>query len=110
MEKRFRDYIRHFEKLDFDVLSEEEVDQEKEEIGLHVDILQHEMLRKIIVTMGIFVCACVIFAAGIIANVLFVDIIGIAIFIGGIVMAFSYKESKDVMGKLCVFVDKLTML
>lgn len=110
MEKRFRDYIRHFEKLDFDVLSEEEVEQEKEEIGLHVDILQHEMLRKLVVTMGIFICACIIFSAGIIANVLVVDIIGIAIFICGIVMAFSFKESKDAMTKLCVFVDKLTML
>ena len=30
MEKRLRDYLRHLEKLDYDVISEEEVWEERE--------------------------------------------------------------------------------
>ena len=39
MEKRFRDYIRHLEKLDFEVLSDEEIITEREGILLQITVL-----------------------------------------------------------------------
>ena len=110
MEKRFRDYLRHFEKLDFDVLSDEEIISEKEEIGLHVSILQHELLRKLLIALAAFVCGFIMLAAGLVGQIIIADILGIVILVFGIIMVFSFKESHDVLGRLCVFVDKLTML
>lgn len=110
MEKRFRDYLRHFEKLDFDVLSEEEVIEEKKEIELHVNILQHELLRKLLIALTAFICGFIMLAAGLVGQFLIADILGIAIMVFGIFVIFSFKESHDVLSRLCVFVDKLTML
>ena len=45
MEKRFRDYLRHLEKLDFDVISEEEIWEEREGLELKLTEIHQEMMR-----------------------------------------------------------------
>ena len=60
MEKRFRDYIRHLEKLDFEVLSDEEIITEREGILLQITVLHQDMLRSLVAAIGMLVCACIL--------------------------------------------------
>ena len=62
MEKRFRDYLRHLEKLDFDVISEEEIWEEREGLELKLTEIHQEMMRTLIPMMAFFICACIFLA------------------------------------------------
>ena len=44
MEKRLRDYLRHLEKLDFEVISEEEIWEERERLELRLTEIHQEMM------------------------------------------------------------------
>ena len=44
MEKRLRDYLRHLEKLDYDVISEEEIWEEREGLELRLTEIHQEMV------------------------------------------------------------------
>ena len=46
MEKRFRDFLRHLDKLDWDVLSDEEIRDEREGIQLHINVMHQEMMKR----------------------------------------------------------------
>jgi hypothetical protein len=109
MEKRFRDYLRHLEKLDFDVISEEEIWEEREGLELKLTEIHQEMMRILIPMMTFLVCACIFLA------VAFVNFF-VGSFIGAAVMALAcaylglqYKNLAKVVKQLCIYIDKLTV-
>lgn len=109
MEKRFRDYLRHLEKLDFDVISEEEIWEEREGLELKLTEIHQEMIRTLIPMMAFLVCACIFLAAAF-GNFF------IGSFIGAAVMALScaylgvkYRNLAKVVKQLCIYIDKLTV-
>ena len=109
MEKRFRDYIRHLEKLDFDVISEEEVWEEREMLQLKLAEIHQEMIRILIPMMGFLICTC-IFLASAFTNFFIGSYIAAAVM--AIVTAYlsvQYKTLSGVVKKLCVYIDKLTV-
>ena len=59
MEKRFREYLKHFEKLDYDVLSEEEINDEKGNLELKTGLLHRELVRLLMIIMGLLICASI---------------------------------------------------
>ncbi len=109
MEKRFRDYLRHLEKLDFDVISEEEIWEEREGLELKLTEIHQEMMRILIPMMTFLVCACIFLA------VAFVNFF-VGSFVGAAVMALAcaylglqYKNLAKVVKQLCIYIDKLTV-
>ena len=109
MEKRFRDYLRHLDKLDFDVISEEEIWEEREGLELKLTEIHQEMMRILIPMMTFLVCACIFLA------VAFVNFF-VGSFIGAAVMALAcaylglqYKNLAKVVKQLCIYIDKLTV-
>ncbi len=108
MEKRFRDYLRHLEKLDFDVISEEEIWEEREGLQLHLSELHQEMVRLLIPLAALFLGACIFLAAGFsnffIGNFVLAALSAVL----ALVFAVKYKHLRDVVKKLLYFVDKLT--
>ncbi|MCR5671478.1 MAG: hypothetical protein K6G10_10780 [Butyrivibrio sp.] len=108
MEKKYRDYIRHFEKLDFDVISEEEIWEEREGLELRLTEIHYEMMRMMIPMMAFVICACIFLAAGF--NGFFIgNFIGAGVFAALSAVFFSkYKTLSDVVKKLAFYMDKLT--
>ena len=109
MEKRFRDYLRHLEKLDFDVISEEEIWEEREGLELKLTEIHQEMMRTLLPMMAFFICACIFLA------VAFVNFF-IGSFIAAAVMALvaaylglQYRTLAKVVKQLCIYIDKLTV-
>ena len=110
MEKRFREYIRHLEKLDFEVLSEEEIITEREGILLQITVLHQDMLRSLVASIGFLICAAIFLSAGF-SSFFFVNFIFAAVFaIVSALFALRFKGSGDVMKTLYTFVDKLARL
>lgn len=108
MEKRFRDFIRHFEKIDFDVISEEEIWEEREKLQLRLNEVHQEMIRVLIPTAAFFLAGCGFLIAGFLGS-----------FIGSYVcfgingfmtclFAYRYKLLLGVVKKLYFYADKLT--
>ena len=109
MEKRFRDYLRHLDKLDLDVMSEEEVSDEREVLLLNLTELHHEMIRLLIPMMAFFICACIFLAVGF-TNFFIGSFIAAAVMVLVCVyFAFSYKSVGDMVKKLSAYIDKLTV-
>jgi hypothetical protein len=109
MDKKFRDYLRHLEKLDYDVISEEEIWEEKEGLELRLTEIHQEMVRLLIPMMAFLICAAIFLAAGF--NGFFIGnfiACGIAAIVAAY-MALKYRTLSDMVRKLCVFVDKLTI-
>ncbi|MBE5827223.1 MAG: hypothetical protein E7307_11355 [Butyrivibrio sp.] len=109
MEKRLRDYLRHLEKLDFEVISEEEIWEERERLELRLTEIHQEMMRLLLPMMALVICACIFLAAG------FVNFF-IGSFVAAAVMAvcaawigLRYKTMSDAVKKICVYIDKLTI-
>ncbi len=109
MEKRFRDYLRHLEKLDFDVISEEEVWEEREGLELRLTEIHQEMMRVLVLLSAFLICAVIFLAAAF--NGFFIgNFIGAGVTtLVALLLARKYKEFSDMVKKLCVFVDKLTI-
>ncbi len=109
MEKKFRDYIRHLEKLDYDVISEEEVWEEREGLELKLTEIHQEMVRTLIPMMAFVICACIFLASGFngffIGNFVAAAVMAVA----SIIMVVRYRTLSNVTKKLCGFIDKLTM-
>ena len=109
MEKRFRDYLRHLEKLDFDVISEEEIWEEREGLELKLTEIHQEMMRLLIPMMAFLICACIFLAAGFV-NFFIGNFVAAAVMaLVAIYLGFQYRTLTKVVRKLCVYIDKLTM-
>ncbi len=109
MDKRFRDYLRHLEKLDFDVISEEEIWEEREGLELRLTEIHQEMVRLLIPMVAFLICACIFLAAAF--NGFFIGnfIAAGCTALVSVYMALKYRTLSDMVKKLCVFVDKLTI-
>ena len=107
MEKRQRDYIRHLEKLDFDVISEEEIWEERERLELKLTEIHQEMIRLLIPTMTILVCTCIFLAFGLYSFSVFEFVAAALMAIALLVLIKRYNEYSDVSKKLESYVDKL---
>ncbi len=109
MDKRFRDYLRHFEKLDFDVISEEEIWEEREALELRLTEIHQEMTRLLIPMSAFLICTCIFLAAAFngffIGNFIGAGVMALIV----LLLANRYKKLSDMIKKLCVYVDKLTM-
>ena len=109
MEKRFRDYLRHLEKLDYDVISEEEIWEEREKLQLNLTELHQEMLRLLIPMMAFLICGCIFLAAGF-TNFFIGNFIAAAVMVlASAYFALSYRSVSGVVKKLCAYIDKLTV-
>ena len=109
MEKRLRDYLRHLEKIDYDVISEEEIWEEREGLELRLTEIHQEMIRMLIPMCAFLICTCIFLAAGF--NGFFIgNFIGAGV--SGLVtlyLALLYKNLFAVTKQLCTYVDKLTL-
>ena len=109
MEKRFRDYLKHFERLDFDVLSDEEVRDERENLELKTAILHRELIRLLVIIIGFVICASIFFSAGLTSGNLICYIVAAVLAVFAAYMSSSYKGINSVMKQLEVYADKLTI-
>ena len=84
MDKRIRDRIKKIEKLEMDLLSDEEILTQKKEITLLIEALQQELLRRTIV-IGAVIIAFVIAVVGLFSYpstpMLFVTLVSLLVFI-----------------------------
>ncbi len=109
MEKRFRDYLRHLDKLDFDVISEEEIWEEREGLELKLTEIHQELLRILIPMMALLICASIFLAAGF-ANFFVGNFVAAAVMaLGSAYLALQYSSLFKVVKKLRAFSDKLTV-
>jgi hypothetical protein len=109
MEKRFRDYLRHLEKLDLDIISEEEVLEERRKLELELNEVHNEMIRTLIPMMGTLICASIFLATGFahmfIGNFICAALSGVAF----ICFLFSYRTLSEGDRQLRAFIDKLSV-
>lgn len=110
MEKRFREFLKHFEKLDYDVLSEEEIEAEKSNLQLKMTILHQELIRVLIVMIGMLICTCIFLSFGLTQNNLICLILAVVTGLSVICAAIFYRTITGVVKKLDMFVDKLSLL
>ena len=109
MEKRFRDYLRHLEKLDFDVISEEEVWEERERLQLKLTEIHQEMIRMLIPMMAFLICTCIFLAAAFTHYFIGSYIAAAVMAHATDYLAIQYKNLGGMVKKLCVYIDKLTV-
>ena len=110
MEKRFREYLKHFEKLDYDVLSDEEIQDEKSNLELKMTVLHQKLVRLLIVIMGCFLSASVFLATAFVTESIFNYVCAVIMSAVSIYTISRYFEIFSIIKKLDGFVDKLTML
>lgn len=110
MEKRFREYLKHFEKLDYDVLSDEEILDEKTNLQLKTSILHQELVRILIGVVGFLICACVLLSAGFICGNVICFVLAAVMGLAAAYMSVMYRAIAGVIKKLDMFVDKLALL
>ncbi len=109
MDKRLRDYLRHLEKLDFDVISEEEVWEEREGLELRLTEIHQEMLRILIPMVAFLICTCIFLAHGFDHSTVFNYAAAGVTGLLTIFLALKYRNLFGVTKQLCGYVDKLTM-
>ncbi|MCR5558209.1 MAG: hypothetical protein K6F75_11710 [Butyrivibrio sp.] len=110
MEKRFRDYLKHYEKLDYDVLSDEEIADEKSNLELKTGFLHREMMRLLVIAMGLFVCACIFLSTALSGNGVIVYVLAGIMALLACYVTLQYRGIGTVIKQLEVYIDKLTML
>jgi uncharacterized membrane protein len=110
MEKRFREFLKHFEKLDYDVLSEEEIQDERANLQVKTDILHQELVRILIGIVGVLICCCIFLAQGLVSSNMICYILAAVLGVFAAYMSIKYRTIAVVIRKLEAFVDKLTML
>lgn len=107
MEKRLRNAIRHMEKLDLDVLSEEEFELEKENLLIRIDFLHEDMLHNLIGTAALLICT----AIAVVACIAHFEIIYIVLMCLSAVLtigaAKTYIERRKALRQLYTYFDKL---
>jgi hypothetical protein len=110
MEKRFREYLKHFEKMDYDVLSDEEIQDEKTNLQLKTAVLHQEMVRLLVMIMGLLVCGCIFLSMGLSTGNIIGYICSAVMILLMLYFIMQYRAIGAVMKKLDAFVDKLTLL
>ncbi len=110
MEKRFREYLKHFEKLDYDVLSDEEIEAEKGNLQLKISVLHQELLRILVGVMGFLICTCIFLATALPSGNIICFILAAVVGLCAVYMSLQYKTIANIIKKLEMFVDKLTLL
>ena len=110
MEKRFRDYLKHFEKLDYDVLSDEEIIDEKGNLELKTALLHREMIRLLVMMMGLLISASIFLSSALTGGGLVCYILAAVLALFAAYMSLQYRGIGTVIRQLEVYVDKLTML
>ena len=110
MEKRFREYLKHFEKLDYEVLSDEEIMDEKTNLQIKTSILHQELVRILIGVTCFLICACIFLSAGFISGNIICFILAAIMAVLAGYMSMMYKVIAGVIKKLEMFVDKLALL
>ena len=109
MEKHFRDFIRHLEKIDLDVISEEEVLEEREKLKIKLEEVHHEMVQNLIPMTGTFICMSIFLAAGF-SNMFIGNFICGGVFaIICIWLLLGYKVLRDIERQLRTYIDKLSI-
>lgn len=107
MEKRLREYLRHLERLDYDVMSEEELILERDELEMKITEMHHEMIRLLIPMTGLGVCACIFLAAAFIHPFIGSYVASFIMCIGVIVLGVRYKTFRDSIRLMSITIDKL---
>jgi hypothetical protein len=110
MEKRFREYIRHFEKLDYDVLSEEEIANERQGLQLEIGMLHQELVRSLISFMGFLICTCIFLSGAMSHGNIYQLFCAAVMAVAAIVISITCKRLGDAIKKLSVYADKLAQL
>ena len=110
MEKRFREYLKHFEKMDYDVLSEEEIQNEKINLQLKTTILHQEMVRIMVMIIGFMICMCIFLSLGMATGNVIGYICAGVMFLVMLINYYQYRTILNIMKKLESFVDKLSLL
>ena len=110
MEKRFRDFLRHLDKLDWDVLSDEEIRDEREGIQLHINVMHQEMMKHIIILSSLLISASVLLGASFISQSQLCLVFAILSGASAGYLAKGYFKNRDTMNRLYVFADKITQI
>ncbi len=110
MEKRFREYLKHFEKLDYDVLSDEEILDEKGNLELKTAILHREMIRLLVICIGFLLCAATFLSTALVSGDLICYILAALTALFSAYISIKYRAIGSIMRQLEIYVDKLTML
>ncbi len=109
MEKRLRDYLRHLEKLDFEVISEEEIWEERERLELRLTEIHQEMMRLLLPMMALVICACIFLAVGFVNFFVGSFVAAGAMAVCAAWIGLRYRTMSDAAKKMCVYIDKLTI-
>ena len=109
MEKRLRDYLRHLEKLDYDVISEEEVWEEREGLEIRLTEIHQEMIRVLIPMAAFLICGSIFLAEAFDGFFIGNFIAAGVSYIVALYLAILFKNLFDVTRQLCAYVDKLTI-
>lgn len=109
MEKRIRDRLKRIEKLETELLSDEEILAEKKEIQVLIDAIHQELLRRIIVMAAIIV-GLTICVVGILANPTPLNLITVLISILLLIISIiQYYQKFHILGDLFKAADKLNV-
>ncbi|MBQ3795809.1 MAG: hypothetical protein II842_05925 [Butyrivibrio sp.] len=109
MEKRFRDYLKHFEKLDYDILSDEEIRDERGNLELKTAILHRELIRLLVIIIGLIICASIFFSAALTSGNLICYVLAAIAAVFSAYTSSSYKGINSVLRQLEGYADKLTI-
>jgi len=110
MEKRFRDFLRHLDKLDWDVLSEEEIRDERDGIQLHINVMHQEMLKCIVLLAALLISASVLMSACFISESQLCFVLSAIFGVGVGFFTKEYFKNRNTINRLYSFADKLTQL
>lgn len=110
MEKRLREYLRHLERLDYDVLSEEELILEREELEVKLTEIHNEMVRLLIPITGLLICVSIFLAAAFVHPYIGSYLAAIVACIGIIFLGLRYKTFRDGIRQMSIYIDKLIKL
>ena len=110
MEKRFRDFLRHLDKLDWDVLSEEELRDEREGIELYINVANQELLKCIVIFAALLICASVLLGASFISKSSLCFVFSLAFSVCAGLFGKEYFKNRDTMNRLYSFADKIAQL
>ena len=110
MEKRFRVFLRHLDKLDWDVLSEEELRDEREGIELYINVANQELLKCIVIFSALLVCASILLSACFISKSKLCFVFSLAFGVCAGLLGKEYYKNRNTICRLYSFADKIAQL
>ncbi len=107
MDKRIRDRIKRIEKLEVELLSDEEIIAEKKEVMILVEAVQSELLRRIVM-LSAFVVMLSVCTVGFLGNPRPLNLLTILVSVMLIIAALvQYTQKYKVLMDLYKAADKL---